>query len=69
MESQGNPETDPVILWLNGGPGCSSLLGLTTEIGPFVMDMDDTEFKQNVYAWNKNANIIFLESPTGVGFS
>ncbi|CAD8165231.1 unnamed protein product [Paramecium octaurelia] len=69
LESQSNPSTDPVVLWLNGGPGCSSLLGLNEEIGPFVMVDEDRQFKKNPYPWNARANMLFLESPAGVGFS
>ncbi|PIA40776.1 hypothetical protein AQUCO_02400087v1 [Aquilegia coerulea] len=60
----------PLVLWLNGGPGCSSVgYGATQEIGPFIVDANGRGLKFNPYAWNKEANIIFLESPVGVGFS
>ncbi|EQC26141.1 hypothetical protein SDRG_16031 [Saprolegnia diclina VS20] len=68
VESQANPSTDPLVLWLNGGPGCSSLGGFFTELGPFVVN-SDLSVKRNPYAWNRKANMVFLESPSGVGFS
>lgn len=61
-------ETDPLVLWLNGGPGASSLMGAFTELGPFIINGERT-IMSNPYSWNKVANVIFLESPTGVGFS
>ncbi|RHY99606.1 hypothetical protein DYB26_016552, partial [Aphanomyces astaci] len=68
VESKDNPDVDPLVLWLNGGPGCSSLGGMFTELGPFVVESDLT-VKLNPYAWNRKANVVFLESPAGVGFS
>ncbi|KAH7858914.1 hypothetical protein Vadar_029347 [Vaccinium darrowii] len=52
------------------GPGCSSVgYGATQEIGPFIVDTEGHALKLNPYAWNTEANMLFLESPVGVGFS
>nr|POE76410.1 putative serine carboxypeptidase-like 30 [Quercus suber] len=60
----------PLVLWLNGGPGCSSVgYGATQEIGPFLVDTHGNGLEYNPYSWNTKANILFLESPVGVGFS
>ncbi|CAJ0558091.1 unnamed protein product, partial [Mesorhabditis spiculigera] len=70
VESQNDPVNDPVLLWLNGGPGCSSLGGFFTELGPLHPNNDNGEtVYENVFAWNKKANVIFMEAPVGVGFS
>lgn len=71
VESQSNPAHDPVVLWFNGGPGCSSLLGFAQEHGPYVMPDGQKTFTmtKNEYSWNKVANMIYIESPAGVGYS
>ncbi|XP_021726389.1 serine carboxypeptidase-like 31 [Chenopodium quinoa] len=69
-EASSHPDEKPLVLWLNGGPGCSSVgYGATQEIGPFLVDADGGALKFNPFAWNKEANMLFLESPVGVGFS
>lgn len=68
FESRNDPENDPVILWLNGGPGCSSFTGLFFELGPSSIGPDLKPI-HNPYSWNNNASILFLEQPLGVGFS
>jgi len=68
-ESQRSPSTDPVVLWLTGGPGCSSLIAFLSENGPFRPNIDGNSLFYNPYSWNNIANVIWLESPAGVGFS
>ena len=65
------PEDAPLMLWLNGGPGCSSLGGLLTENGPFVVGPHGAAgpIARNPYSWNKAAHVLYLEQPAGVGFS
>ena len=64
-----DPGTDPILIWFNGGPGCSSLLGFMQEHGPWVLEDEATTVTQNPYPWIQNASMIYLESPAGVGFS
>ncbi|KAK6131916.1 hypothetical protein DH2020_034353 [Rehmannia glutinosa] len=68
-EAATKPDSKPLILWLNGGHGCSSLLGAMVEIGPFGVNPDGKSLYRRRFAWNKVANTLFLESPAGVGFS
>ena len=68
VESQRDPSVDPLVLWTNGGPGCSGLTGFLSEQGPFRAAADG-KLTPNRYAWNKIANMIFIEQPAGVGFS
>ncbi|XP_048231395.1 serine carboxypeptidase-like 28 [Ricinus communis] len=64
------PKSKPLVLWLNGGPGCSSVAyGASEEVGPFRVRSDGKTLYLNPYTWNKVANLLFLDSPAGVGFS
>ena len=58
----------PVVLWLNGGPGSSSVLGMLQENGPMLIAKDGG-LHHNPWAWSTLANFLILESPAGVGFS
>ncbi|PUZ64146.1 hypothetical protein GQ55_3G120200 [Panicum hallii var. hallii] len=75
FEAQTPPEEKPLLLWLNGGPDCSSLgYGAASELGPLRVIREGAALKFNEYAWDKGAlhtqaNLLFLESPVGAGFS
>jgi len=71
FESRSNPATDPFILWLTGGPGCSSLLALFYENGPYVFTDQNlnTNLSLNPYSWNSFANLLYVDQPVGTGFS
>ncbi|KAL6645463.1 hypothetical protein ACP70R_017071 [Stipagrostis hirtigluma subsp. patula] len=70
VEASADAAQKPLVLWLNGGPGCSSLgIGALQEVGPFRVDTDGKTLCKNKYAWNTVANMLFLDSPVGVGFS
>ncbi|GMH98212.1 hypothetical protein TrVE_jg14256 [Triparma verrucosa] len=67
-----DPETAPLIVWLQGGPGASSLLGALFENGPFALtegscvEQNETA---NPYAWNDRANLVYIDQPFGTGYS
>ncbi|KAL0365312.1 UNVERIFIED_CONTAM: Serine carboxypeptidase-like 18 [Sesamum angustifolium] len=74
IQSENDPDRDPLILWLTGEPGCSGFSGLVYEIGPLAFDVEAFDgslpsFVINPYSWTKIANIIFIDSPAGTGFS
>lgn len=68
FESRNDPKNDPIILWLNGGPGCSSNGGLFFELGSSSINAT-LQPVYNPYSWNSNASVIFLDQPVGVGYS
>ncbi|KAG2214852.1 hypothetical protein INT46_000150 [Mucor plumbeus] len=69
FESRTDPENDPTVLWLNGGPGCSSMMGLWMELGPCQVNEFGNDTIRNPYSWNTAANVVFLDQPVNVGYS
>lgn len=72
--SQGASNSAPVMLWLNGGPGCSSKIGFIQELSPYCINAFQPYSAQdnltpNPYSWSNLTNLLFLDSPAGVGFS
>lgn len=68
VESQSEPDKDPLLWWMSGGPGASSLVGLFLENGPLLLN-DAEELMNNPYAWNRKANVLYVEFGPGVGYS
>jgi cathepsin A (carboxypeptidase C) len=73
-------EDAPLVIWTNGGPGCTSMEGATTEHGPLVLvDIKEAcssdqcdytgQLSSNPYAWNAHANVLYLDQPRNVGYS
>jgi carboxypeptidase D len=60
---------DDIIIWLNGGPGCSSLEGFLQENGPILWQYGTYKPVPNPWSWTKLANVIWVEQPVGTGFS
>jgi len=68
FKSRAAPENDPLVIWLTGGPGCSSELALFYENGPYVIN-DDLSLNKNEHSWNSKANLLYVDQPVGTGFS
>jgi len=59
-----------LIVYLNGGPGCSSMVNLLKENGPFILDEENPgKLKKNKFSWNRMAHTLHIEAPLGVGYS
>jgi carboxypeptidase C (cathepsin A) len=83
MAAKNEPNAAPLIIWTNGGPGCSSMEAATTENSPLNLldikehcDEDSNhqcdytyQLSSNKYGWNTNANIVYLDQPRYVGNS
>ncbi|KAK4545187.1 hypothetical protein LTR36_003366 [Oleoguttula mirabilis] len=68
FEARENAATAPLTLWLNGGPGSDSLIGLFQELGPCRVSENLTSVL-NPHSWSNVSNMLFLSQPIGVGFS
>lgn len=66
--SQNNAGSDPIAVWLNGGPGSSSLVGLFKENGPYRLTVEGN-LTVNEFSWNRNSSVLYVDNPVGAGFS
>lgn len=58
----------PIVLWLQGGPGGSSMFGLFNENGPFIVSANGT-LSLREYSWNREFALLYIDNPVGTGFS
>ncbi|KAF4452568.1 Carboxypeptidase Y like protein A [Fusarium austroafricanum] len=69
FESRNNPKTDPLLLWMSGGPGAAGEMGLFMGSGPCIVNPDGNSTKRLDYSWTDRANVVYIDQPVGVGFS
>ncbi|CAK4030667.1 Carboxypeptidase S1 A [Lecanosticta acicola] len=72
IEARQTPESAPLTIWLNGGPGSSSMFGLFNEVGPCeVVQMADGGYgtQMRTFGWDRASNVLFIDQPNQVGFS
>eukprot|EP00123_Amoebidium_parasiticum_P019154 comp24344_c4_seq2/m.46420 comp24344_c4_seq2/g.46420 ORF comp24344_c4_seq2/g.46420 comp24344_c4_seq2/m.46420 type:complete len:473 (-) comp24344_c4_seq2:296-1714(-) len=73
FESERDPQNDPLVIWINGGPGCSSMIGMLLELGPFMVEKGGGEAGFAIVpregAWNQESNLVFFDQPVGTGFA
>lgn len=69
FESQNDPAKDPLMLWMNGGPGSSSMMGLFQELGPCLINEIGNGTVYNPWGWSRNSSLLFVDQPVGTGFS
>lgn len=67
--SENPAASNEITIWLNGGPGCSSLIGLLQENGNFLWQAGTTQPVANPWAWTKLTNMVWIDQPVGAGFS
>ncbi|KAL8911589.1 MAG: hypothetical protein Q9171_003254 [Xanthocarpia ochracea] len=69
FESRKDPANAPLSLWMNGGPGSSSMISLLTENGPCMINDDSNSTTLSSWSWNNEVNMLYIDQPIQVGFS
>ncbi|PKY02180.1 putative serine carboxypeptidase [Aspergillus campestris IBT 28561] len=69
FEAEDSAYDENLIIWFNGGPGCSSLIGLTTGTGPILFNGTSTQLVRNPHSWTRLGHVLYVDQPAGTGFS
>jgi cathepsin A (carboxypeptidase C) len=68
IDSLNHPDTDPIILVFNGGPGGPSTF-LAFQLSQFTATSFSKTLTDFPDTWSRNASLLFIDNPAGVGFS
>ncbi|KAH6847317.1 Alpha/Beta hydrolase protein [Chaetomium sp. MPI-CAGE-AT-0009] len=69
FEARKDPANAPLAIWLNGGPGGSSMMGVLEENGPCFVGPDSKSTYLNPWSWNNEVNMLYIDQPVQTGFS
>lgn len=76
VAAEGERSSEPWMIWLNGGPGSSSMYGLFEEHGPLRYSRtvlpgggSSNQFIENPFSWHRLADIFYVDQPVGTGYS
>ncbi|XP_022189329.2 venom serine carboxypeptidase [Nilaparvata lugens] len=69
FESESKDTESPLLVWLQGGPGASSMFAVFTENGPYVVDVGKQKVSLRKTYWSQHFNVIYIDNPVGTGFS
>ena len=69
FRSRAESPHSPLIIWLEGGPGCSSQQAIFLEHGPFRIHQDGQSLYKNIYSWNNIADVLYIDQPVGTGYT
>eukprot|EP01052_Picozoa_sp_SAG31_P028865 SAG31_NODE_2823_length_5038_cov_3.257340_2_plen_226_part_00 len=78
VESERDPQADPLVVWYQGGPGASSMFGYFVELGPFWLTEESLNrpmpdgvprLFRNQFSWSRISNVLFVDFPAPVGFN
>lgn len=69
FESRKDPTNAPLAIWMNGGPGSSSMIGLLQENGPCTVNADSNSTTLSPWSWNNEVNMLYIDQPVQTGFS
>lgn len=72
IEARNDPSSAPLTIYMNGGPGTSSMVGLFLENGPCeVIEIASGKFgtRARDWGWDRSSNIVYIDQPNKVGFS